>query len=425
VIDPADAVLVESDDLRALASVCATADEVASLASAAAAVTRSQNAAMTVTKDQYAIWRSEWLTRFPKQSSTPWPPTHQTVLKRLGRGAWNDAVKAAGLTPNLRGRPRGALVYRDADEHLDAVASFLRAAETEGLRPTFEEYERWRLGRPVPSGAQIRNTFGTWNIAKRRAADVAGAPAVRERGPRGLPADQLVDRFVRQAEALYQNATAAVPTEGHKAVTSLALRKEAADLLGDMISAFEAFRRQWVYAAVAEDTSTFVARLEPNGQATKAERREWAALRGVSAVDAVESVVSGASLDRLLSDASADLRSGGDWLGAVQQARLDRIDSDDSLRWRLFKTARNVLEHHSPDIEERFGRAQAPLVSIDPALVARRLPVSEEAVRRWIAGEARGTLEVLQGPLGGTRVAQACLLVTRVASTMRSDAEQA
>ncbi|MGR3936471.1 hypothetical protein LCH29_26715 [Streptomyces sp. BRA346] len=42
-----------------------------------------------------------------QKGARPWPPTSQTVMKRLGAGSWAKAQVALDLTPDSRGRPEG------------------------------------------------------------------------------------------------------------------------------------------------------------------------------------------------------------------------------------------------------------------------------------------------------------------------------
>ncbi len=48
-----------------------------------------------------------------RQGATPWPPTHQTVMKTL-RG-WNDALETMGIGTTTQAQPRGLLKFTRED----------------------------------------------------------------------------------------------------------------------------------------------------------------------------------------------------------------------------------------------------------------------------------------------------------------------
>lgn len=99
-----------------------------------------------------------------------WPPTSQTVRKRLGSGYWNEAVAGLGYPVSGRGRARGPARYSAAD-YLAAVADFCDAAGSTGDSTSFTGYQAWAkeqatAGHPRPSGAAMRAHFGSWRAAK-------------------------------------------------------------------------------------------------------------------------------------------------------------------------------------------------------------------------------------------------------------------
>lgn len=73
------------------------------------------------------------------KGARPWPPTSQTVMKRLGEGAWAKAQIALGLTPDSRGRPEGLLLFEPQD-YPAAVADFLRDAQATDSPATYQGY---------------------------------------------------------------------------------------------------------------------------------------------------------------------------------------------------------------------------------------------------------------------------------------------
>jgi hypothetical protein len=136
----------------------------------------------------------------------------------------------------------------------------------------------------------------------------------------------LVDRFLHLADRAIRDGGAAIPSEGHGAAIVLETKRIAEELLGDMVTAFEGFRRQWIYEAIKEDPSAFVRRLSPDGEATKGEKRAWAALGEAESAASPEAVISSTSLDKLLNSFSGNLRNAGGWLAPGIQARLDWVD---------------------------------------------------------------------------------------------------
>lgn len=101
-----------------------------------------------------------------------WPPTQQTISKRLGGGYWNDAMRSLGFPESVKkGRPRVGYLH-DADSLSRTLGAFLAyCAEDNGVNaPTVAAFETWRLeeesrGNQHASPATIRNYFKSWNDA--------------------------------------------------------------------------------------------------------------------------------------------------------------------------------------------------------------------------------------------------------------------
>jgi len=128
---------------------------------------------MTISGQQYNDARDKFLSLTNCESGkglNPWPPTKQTVIRRLGNGYWNEALVAVGLVlADRQGRSRGPLEFHQRDLAL-AMRRFLLYALSEDARPTSARYDEWarRLnasGDRVPSGSSIRNHFGSWHDA--------------------------------------------------------------------------------------------------------------------------------------------------------------------------------------------------------------------------------------------------------------------
>lgn len=139
---------------------------------ASARVAAEEDASLTVSAARYETLRGAALEQFgldSKQGTTPWPPTKQTINKRLGEGSWADALASQGLGIARAGRKRG-LLHFTADDYTDAVAAFAETAMRAGQHPSFDRYEAWvgaeaKAGRRRPSGAGVRLRFGGWAMA--------------------------------------------------------------------------------------------------------------------------------------------------------------------------------------------------------------------------------------------------------------------
>jgi len=110
------------------------------------------------------IWKAEdWNGALPGY----WPPTKQTVMKRLGGGYWVDAMEALGLGRSARkGRARGLLFYKEEDYN-DTVRDFVTHCAGNRINPTYSLFDAWRheeseSGRSRPSAMSVRNFFGSW-----------------------------------------------------------------------------------------------------------------------------------------------------------------------------------------------------------------------------------------------------------------------
>lgn len=134
------------------------------------------NPSATLTAKDYDIQRAYLAERYAAGQSFAWPPTSQTIIKRFN-GYWNDALTATGLVPH-RGRARGGLKFTDRD-YVFAVRSYYVDAEHAGKQPSFNGYTQWLkdTGKSgsLPSGAAIRQRFGSWRAALAAAAQAPSA----------------------------------------------------------------------------------------------------------------------------------------------------------------------------------------------------------------------------------------------------------
>lgn len=132
----------------------------------------TENPGASITRKRYDALREELVGAMglvSKQGATPWPPTHQTVMKRFH--GWNDALETMGIGTSSHGRSKGLLKF-SREDYAAAVREFCGEMSNEALKPTIEKYDVWvkleiAAGRNRPSGASVRNLYGTWLDAVR------------------------------------------------------------------------------------------------------------------------------------------------------------------------------------------------------------------------------------------------------------------
>ncbi|WP_349827831.1 hypothetical protein [Brevibacterium litoralis] len=110
-----------------------------------------------------------------RAGSRVWPPTSQTVRKVLGGGYWNEAMDAVGYSAGASGagnagRARGSGRFSPED-YRAVMRTFLAHVEEAGGSASFAAFTAWAkeentAGRRHPSGAAVRNHFGSWEDAK-------------------------------------------------------------------------------------------------------------------------------------------------------------------------------------------------------------------------------------------------------------------
>ncbi|WP_246311262.1 5'-methylthioadenosine/S-adenosylhomocysteine nucleosidase [Changpingibacter yushuensis] len=140
---------------------------------AAAELAIKNNPELTLTAKQYDQERSKLASEVgvdTGRGKLAWPPTSQTIIKRFN-GYWNDALDNVGLRSQL-GRKRGGLKFSDQD-YIHALRSFSIWSAKRGISPSYKAYQQWikDTGRRggVPSGAAIRQRFGSWRTAAHEA----------------------------------------------------------------------------------------------------------------------------------------------------------------------------------------------------------------------------------------------------------------
>ena len=90
-------------------------------------------------------------------------------MKRFG--GWNEALEEMGIGTTKQGRSKGLLKFTRED-YDDAVRDYCFSALAAETKATFAGYDVWVKeeiadGRERPSGASVRNIYGTWMDAVR------------------------------------------------------------------------------------------------------------------------------------------------------------------------------------------------------------------------------------------------------------------
>lgn len=162
-------------ELRAaLGSAEATLDDIATILGVIGAAQKhlASYPTSSITGKRYQELRDELVIALglvSRQGAFPWPPTRQTVTKRFG--GWNEALEAMGVGTTTQGRPKGLLKFT-RDDYDDAVRDFCFSSTAAQTNATYAAYDVWVkqelvAGRERPSGASIRNIYGTWLDAVR------------------------------------------------------------------------------------------------------------------------------------------------------------------------------------------------------------------------------------------------------------------
>ncbi|MBR5950736.1 MAG: hypothetical protein IKZ87_04805, partial [Actinomycetaceae bacterium] len=135
--------------------------------------TIARNPSMTLTANQYETARKKILKAGAiktKRASLIWPPTSQTIIKRFG-GYWNEALESIGVNVHS-GRKRGGLRFTEKS-YISALRSFASWCARNSVSPSYKAYTQWvtktdKKGK-VPSGAAIRQHYGSWSEATKAA----------------------------------------------------------------------------------------------------------------------------------------------------------------------------------------------------------------------------------------------------------------
>ncbi|MDO5720014.1 MAG: hypothetical protein Q4P05_04705 [Actinomycetaceae bacterium] len=123
----------------------------------------------TLSVTKYNIRRSQILKELGLMSAKGvqlWPPTSQTLITRLG-GRWSTAMEICGLSAAQDGALGRLNVRFTDDDRVNALRDFFNHCEQTGITPSYSAYTKWSRNQDtrVPSGASLRQVYGTWNRA--------------------------------------------------------------------------------------------------------------------------------------------------------------------------------------------------------------------------------------------------------------------
>lgn len=319
----------------------------------------SKHVGITLTRKRYDEVRQEVLNELnlkSRKGSAIWPPTSQTVMKRLGSGFWADALRRMGLAPGPRGRARGLQMFSEQD-YESAIMDYLSQVAVTGQSSTYEGYERWveaedRAGRRRPSPAAVRLRYRNWMNAKRIVAVSDSQSLSRLKGLRG-PATSVGTVALHHSQEELNRFLVALgetrPTEASALIERF---------IRAFVQEFEFRRRNWLRTAVSLDAGVVGRRLIA-GSLPRAQRE--ALTRTPEDVDAALTDI---YLDRMLSD--GDPRQTDGWLRADAQAELDALPDEVALQFAVLRASRHYLTHDSEESHVRLKTAIQRLAIVDP-----------------------------------------------------------
>lgn len=315
----------------------------------------------------------------------PWPADAQTVMKRLGKGYWSDAMRSVGLVANRKGRSRGLLLFDD-EEYKKALSKYIADREQSGSRISYLDYDVWRkreysVGRTWPSGMAIRNRYHQWSSAVR-----AARPATVE-----LEEESSVRRNANLSAELLLLARSDMSSKLREVAgcQSAAQRDPLVrDFLKTYAGSFEADRRKWLRAMIDLDQNAINRRLEPSAPSLSVKLRR---MLSASPPD-LEGMLTDSYLDRTL--ATGGLASTDGWLVDAAQRELDALSEETSSLYELLRSTRNFLTHQSKESRERVRLALDRIAATDSAFHFNQ-PITETSLIRWLSANNQFRLKKL------------------------------
>ena len=121
------------------------------------------NPQLRLSSEDHDEIRDGFISRFPVSQATinVWPPTKQTVAKRLGNGLWAHALTYLGFELQGRGVPRRRFNRQLAHE---GIEMFISHCLISNRLPTEAEYVDW-CGNQYPDLDYVKKTFGSLHKA--------------------------------------------------------------------------------------------------------------------------------------------------------------------------------------------------------------------------------------------------------------------
>lgn len=346
-----------------------------------------QDSNLTITKKRYDEEREKVLRQFRKSSGSralDWPPTSQTITKRLGGGYWNDALASIGVVASTQGRPRGLLIF-DEEQYLDAIQDFKQHCAATTTAASYSAFEVWvrhedRAGRQRPSGPSVRKFFGSWMNAKRSSSLLllkTSAESSTVTQAASIARTALHDAITSRRSSLEQ--LSALPIAQRPAV--------AAAFVRDYMAEFEVRRRQWLRSMIVNDADAAL-RFLNNGQPSRAHRD----LLSFSPPQ-IEEILKDMYLDRMLS-ADTGVRNSGGWLHPDAQAQLDSIPEAQVLASRVLREVKNLLTHESTESEARLTSAIKALANLEEGFIIERR-LTRRVLSSWLLRDDSRRLDYL------------------------------
>lgn len=307
-----------------------------------------------------------------------WPADAQTVMKRIGKGYWGDAMTALGISPGKRGRARGLLLFQE-NAYPQALRSYIAASSAIDNRTSASDYDVWRqreyrAGRTWPAGVSIRNKYGSWAAAMRAGTTPTEELSKPQNGRRAQNISAELLHITRRDMTDKMKEISSSPTAD---VRDPLIRSFLVNYAG----AFEINRREWLREMIFTDPSSLDRRLDPT--APTLGRRQRAALTS-SPVD-WDSVLTDMYLDRTLSDGG--LTNADGWLSPDVQAELDALPNSANLLYGVLRAARNYFTHDSSEARLRMTEALSAAGDLDSDFRFNQ-PLTQVSLIRWLAASS-------------------------------------
>lgn len=319
------------------------------------------------------------------RGSRAWPPTSQTVMKRLGDGYWTDALASVGITASDRGRSRGLILFEEAD-YTRAILSFFRHCQATNASQSFAAFQNWvdnedRLGRQQPSGAAVRLFYGSWTNAKRSVS--AGSPMRPTTNSLAAGAPSAARTALHDA-----SGSRRAKLEELRRVPATEQAEVLMSFVKDFMGVFEARRRVWFRAVVNSDPGAVRRRLAatPALKVPLQQHLEATPPR-------IDAVLTDMYIDRLLGGATG-MGSTASWLADDVQAELDSIQESDLAAAKVMRELRNFYTHDSDESQSRLTQAVLELAQHDKRFQTGR-PLTRRFVCRWLLNKDATRIAVL------------------------------